>query len=174
MAICWTDFRTLTRCNMSAFNPVLLAAQRTLSYCCRCFPASPKLSTGTTRVNSCGPARKNLLKPYAGVLDCEHLHQHSVSNSVALWTRTMHSSSCLYVLANWVTKCRLLDSCSRTGDLSLQRTLNRLSATSKHLYNSRTVSLSHSSSSKNSQKWSLTRVGQRMVCFVVHLFGFIC
>ena len=173
MAICGTNFRTLTRCNMLAFNPVvLLPAKRTLSYCCRHLPTSAKLSF-LSRVIDCGPGRKNLLKPFADVLGCQHVHQHFTSNSVTLRTRTVHSSGCLYVLADSVTKCRLLESCRHTSSLSvLQRTLNKLSATSKHVHNSQTVSVNQSSSSKDSQKWSISGVVQQMVWYL-HLSGFI-
>ena len=163
MAQCWTWTHwsaALSRANKWALD----RAEHTLLNCCRHLSASVPF-----RVNNCA----NLLKPFSDILDCEHLHKCCTSNSVAIWTRTMHSSSCIYHEANWITRCTLLNSCRNVGDMSLRRTLNKFSVTSNHVCNHRTVGLTQSACSKSYQKWSLSRVTQQLVChhvsFVLNL-----
>jgi len=159
MALCLTkSLAALTGC--SQFNLIrilLVPAGLTSSYCDRCFSTAIKL-TMPFRVTVYGSARKKLLKSFCGVLEREHWHEQCMFNSVSLLARTMHSSSCLYLAANWVSNSRLLKSCCHTFDAPLQSTLNSCSATLKHVHNSRTIG------SKNNQKWSISGVVQQLVC----------
>jgi len=162
MARSWTDlFTALTRCTKPACNTVVLVSiKRTLSYCCSCLPASAKSTVPVSMNNYASASRESLLQPFSGVLRHEHLHERYTS--VALTTRTVHLRCCLYLSADWITKSRLLSHFHHTGDVSLHRILNKFSAASKHVHNSRTV---RCTGSKNYKKWSLSRSVQQVVCY---------
>ena len=177
MALCWTRwFMALERCNKLAFNNILLVpVTRTLSCCCRQFSASAKLTLPLASNNHVS-ATKNLFRPFSAVFRCERLLEKCTCNHVVSWSRTVQSSGYLRPESNWVTKSRLLSSFHHSSDLSLLRTFNKFSATSKNVHDSQTVGLNQFAGAKQYQKWSLSGVVRQLVCqLIVFNFNlFIC
>jgi len=167
MALCCMHWlMPMTRCNNLAFiNVSFVSVNRTLSPHCKHFSTSAKLGL-PVGMNNCVSARKNLFRPFSDVFQCEHLFAYFKCSSVASWTRTMQSSAYLYPDANWVTKSRLLSSFRHSSDVSLQRTLNKFSATSKNVHDSQTVGLNQCTTTKHLQKWSIFGVVRQLVCAV--------
>jgi len=165
MTLCWMkSLAALIRCNQFNFNRVLLVPVSLTSYYCdMCFSTTAKLTVPFT-VTVCRSTGKKLLRPLHSVLEHEHWHEQCTFSSGTLLTRTIHSSSCLYLAANWMTSSRLSKFCHHTIDTTLQSSLNRCSTTLKHVHNSRTIGLSQSSTSKNNQKWSISGVVRQLVC----------
>lgn len=165
MALCWMKaFAEAARCNQFNLGRVLsVPISLTSYYCDRCFSASTK-STVPFSVTDYGSAGKKLTKPFCAALEHEHRREQCTNSHLSSMTRTMHSTSCVHLAANWFSNSRLLNFGHHTVVAALQSTLNRSSATLKHVDNSRTIGLSQSTSSKNYKKWSISAVVRQLVC----------
>jgi len=152
------SFDTLNRCNQFNFNRVLpVPASRTSSSCSRSFSASAKF-TVPIRVPGHGSTAKRLLHLFAGVRPRGHSHEQCASVS-----RTLRTSSCLYLTASWVNNSRFLQ--SGHSAITLQSTLGNCSSTLTRVHNVRPVTLSQSVNSKNRRKWSMSIAVHQLVSF---------
>jgi len=162
MARCWTNC-LMAQCNrLAPKNAPLVRVNWTFPHHCRHFATSANLTLPVARSNSVS-AGKNLLRPFFGNYRHEHLFKNCAYCSSASLSRTVQSGSYFCPEANWVTKSRLLSSFHHSGDVFSQRMLNRLSATSKNVHDSRTVGLNQSTTAKHFQKWSISGVVRQLV-----------
>jgi len=171
MAQCWTNY-IVTRCNRLALNSAsLVHVNWTVSHHCQHFVSLAKL-TISVGANDCVSAGKNLLRPFFGVFRHEYLFRNCAYISSASWSRTVQSSNYFYPEANWVRKSRLLSSFRDSSDVLSQRALNRFSALSKSVHDSRTIGLSRCTTTKHFQKWSISGVVRQLVySLFVHFCG---
>jgi len=157
------SFDTLNRCNQFNFNRVLpVPASRTSSSCSRSFSAFAKF-TVPVRVPGHGSTAKRLLHLFAGVRPRGHSHEQCASGPVYSVSRTLRTSSCLYLTASWVNNSRFLQ--SGHSAITLQSTLGNCSSTLTRVHNVRTVTLSQSVNSKNRRKWSMSIAVHQLVSF---------